>query len=156
MLHNPGQAREETMSQGTFKKMEQTDQPLYGPRAALVCGFSAAERETVMRMLENIPLKAVSVVFATAADNDRKLSALFALPDRSGRNGEAGPVRAIILAGITEKELHLTLAAYRETGLARPLWATLTPFSENWTLADLIAELEKERAAMENRKGPGA
>lgn len=139
------------MSQGTFKKMEQTDQPLYGPRAVLVCGFSVPERDTVMRMLEDIPLKTVSVVFATAADTGRKLCDLFALPDQSGRGGDHGPVRAIILAGITEKELHRVLAAYRETGLDRPLWATLTPFSEDWALSALVSELEKERAAMENR-----
>ena len=139
------------MSQGTFKKMEQTDQPLYGPRAVLVCGFSASERDSIMQILGTVPLKAVSVIFATATDNDRTLGDLFSLPALSGRDGTAGPVRAIILAGITEKELHRTLAAYRGSGLERPLWATLTPFSENWTLSALIEELEKERAAMENR-----
>ena len=139
------------MSQGTFKKMEQTDQPLYGPRAVLVCGFSAAEQESIMKMIEAIPLEAVSVVFAAAADLDRTLADLFARPDQSGRSGEVGPVRAVILAGIKEKELHQTLSAYRGTGLPRPLWATLTPFSESWTLSALIKELEQERAAMEKK-----
>ena len=139
------------MSQGTFKKMEQTDQPLYGPRAMLVCGFSADEQEAIMKMIESIPLKAVSVVFAAAADHDRTLVDLFARPDQSGRNEQAGPVRAIILAGIKEKELHQALSVYRGTGLPRPLWATLTPFSESWTLSALINELEQERAAMEKK-----
>ena len=139
------------MSQGTFKKMEETDQLLYGPRAVLVCGFSDVEQGAILKMLEAIPLEAVSVIFATAADNDKKLADIFARSDQSGRNGEAGPVRAIILAGIKEKELHRTLSAYRETGLPRPLWATLTPFSEGWTLSALIKELEQERAVMEKK-----
>lgn len=139
------------MTQGTFTKMEQTDQPLYGPRALLVCGFSGAEQDKIKDMLEGVLLKAVSTIFATAADNDQKIGDLFARPDQSGRNEAAGPARAVILAGITEKELHRILAAYRETGLSRPLWATLTPHSESWTLSALIRELEQERAAMEKK-----
>jgi hypothetical protein len=32
------------------------------------------------------------------------------------------------------------------------LWAVLTPVSEQWTLAQLLAELARERAALQKRK----
>jgi hypothetical protein len=33
-----------------------------------------------------------------------------------------------------------------------PLWATLTPISETWTVQDLLKELMAEHQAMQNRK----
>jgi hypothetical protein len=137
------------MSQGTFTKMGETDQPLYGPKAILVCGFSPPEQEMVMKLLAVIRLSDVPVIFAAAADGETPLADLLRRPDQSGRNADSGLARAIVLSGVTENDLHRTLAAYRQSGLPRPLWATLTPFSENWTLSALIAELVQERAAME-------
>jgi hypothetical protein len=56
---------------------------------------------------------------------------------------------AIIMAGITENELHQLIASYRRAGLPNPMWATLTPTSENWTLRELLKELAVEKAALE-------
>jgi hypothetical protein len=41
--------------------------------------------------------------------------------------------------------------AYRQAGLPAQLWATLTPVSENWTLAALLKELATEAAAMRSQ-----
>jgi hypothetical protein len=139
------------MSQGTFTKIEESDQALYGPKAILVCGFSPAEQALVMKMLDTVLLTDVPVTFAAAADGGERLGDLLSRPDQSGRNADSGMARAIILSGVTENQLHRTMAAYRQAGLPRPLWATLTPFSENWTLSVLIAELEQERTAMEQK-----
>lgn len=139
------------MSEGTFKKVGKSTETLYGPRAMIVCGFSADDHPRIMDFAASIPLADMSVIFATDADGDCTLSEMIARPDQSCRGTHCSLARAIILAGITESELHRTLSAYRQSGLPRPLWATLTPYSENWALADLLAELAKERCEMENK-----
>ncbi|MFP4446372.1 MAG: DUF3783 domain-containing protein [Desulfosudaceae bacterium] len=139
------------MNGGTFQKVGQSEQRLYGPRAMLVCGFALSEQEAFADMLARQGLADVAVIAAAAAEENERLGDLLARPDRSGRGAAPGAARAVIMAGITEQELHQTLSAYRELGLARPLWATLTPHSENWTLAELLAELAEEHRAMEKK-----
>jgi len=139
------------MSQGTFKKVEKSTKTLYGPRAMLVCGFSAAEQTDLMEFLETINLRGLSVIFARGGDGEKLLKNLLALPDRTGWGEDSSLDRAIILSGITEKELHRTLSAYRGLELPRPLWATLTLHSETWILSSLLIELKKEREAMEKK-----
>jgi hypothetical protein len=137
------------MTEGTFKKIGNSAEPMYGPRAVLVCGFTPLEQETVMNLLDNIELADVAVIIATTADTEARLGDLLARPDQEGLGSDSDAARAVIMSGITEGELHQIISSYRSTGLPRPLWATLTPFSENWTLAALLAELQKERKAME-------
>jgi hypothetical protein len=56
---------------------------------------------------------------------------------------------AIIMSGLTEKELHKTMAACKRRKLPPILWATLTPTSENWTVEALVSELMTERLHFE-------
>jgi len=140
------------MGQGTFKEIGESAQPMYGPRGMLVCGFAPAEQDAIMKFLGDILLADLPVIFATTANSEERLGDLLTRPDQSGRNADCGPVRAIVLSGITEKELHRIISAYRDVGLPRPLWASLTPFSEGWTLTALLEELKKERIAMGKNK----
>jgi hypothetical protein len=72
--------------------------------------------------------------------------------DRSGM-GEHSPMkRAIIMSGLTQKELHTLMSVYRATGMSSQLWASLTPISENWTLKNLLNELESESEAMKKKR----
>ncbi len=136
------------MTKGTFKKLGESTKPMYGPRAILISGFASLEQEKVMELLNDIQFTDIPVIFATAEDADKHLNELFARPDQSGRNEDSNNARAIIISGITEKELQQLLFSYKKSGLPRPLWATLTPFSEKWTLCALLDELKKERIAM--------
>ncbi len=139
------------MSGGTFRRVGKSETTLYGPRAMLICGFPGSEKNGVVDLVRGIGLENLSVVFASADDGTARVGELLARPDMSGLNSAHGPVRAIVLSGITEKELHMILSRYRESGMPRPLWATLTPVSVNWCLADLLSELDAERRAMEKR-----
>ena len=141
------------MTQGTFKKVGESTEAMYGPRAILVCGFSPSEQKTMTGLLDSIQLRDVPVVFATDADTEMCLCELLTLPDQRGRNEACDIERAVVLSGLTERELQQILSNYKGTGLPRPLWATLTPFSANWALTTLLEELKKERIAMEKRKG---
>ncbi|HMA84672.1 MAG TPA: DUF3783 domain-containing protein [Desulfosalsimonadaceae bacterium] len=140
------------MSEGTFQKVGKSAKTLYGPRAALVCGFTSEEQKSLMAFMAGIELTDLSVVFATEADSEALLKDLVTRPDQSGKESNSGLERAIILSGITEEELHRTLSAYRKLDLPRPLWATLTPYSESWPLSALLEELQKERMATEQKK----
>jgi len=141
------------MSQGTFKKVGESTERMYGPRALLVCGFTVDEQQAFMALLSGLRLTDVPVVFAASADGAVPLKDLFLRPDQSGRGEAADFSRAVILSGVAENELHQILAAYRAGGLPRPLWATLTPYSEEWALSQLLEELNAERAAENREKG---
>ena len=139
------------MSRGTFNKVGKTKKKLFGPRAMLICGYTPEEQESLMQFLNTIQMTDVPVIFAATDQKNARLITLLSQPHQTGRDLPSGMERTIILSGITEKELHKTLSSYRETNLSRPFWATLTPISQNWPLADLIAELKKERTAMEKK-----
>ena len=139
------------MSQETFKKIGDSAEQMYGPRAILICGFTPFEQETVMSALDNIELADVPVIVATVADAETRLGEMLTRPDQTGLGADSDTARAIVMSGITANELDNIISAYRSTGLPRPLWATLTPVSENWTLATLLEELKKERSAMASK-----
>ena len=125
---------------------------MYGPRAILVCGFQPEERNAFIMLRDSVHLGDVPVIFARTLDRGERLGDLLLRPDQAGRDDDSVPERAVIMSGITEDDLHRILGAYRKTGLARPLWATLTPTSESWTLSVLLEEFQQERRAMEKNK----
>ena len=139
------------MSKGTFKKIGESTEPMYGPRAIMVCGFSPSEQKIMMKLLDTIQLTDIPVIFATDSDTGICLGELLILPNQSGRDTDCDIERAVIMSGITEKELQQILSNYKDVGLPRPLWATLTPFSESWTLSSLLEELKK-RAYCDGKK----
>ena len=56
------------------------------------------------------------------------------------------------MSGLTQNELHLLMSGSRKSGMKPPLWATLTPTSETWTVINLLQELTAEHQAMQKRK----
>jgi len=87
------------------------------------------------------------VVFAGTEDGSRLLNDLLTSETASGIGEASQMPRALILSGFTRNELHKIMSAYRYAGLPRQLWATVTPVSEGWTLAQLLEELQKEDKA---------
>jgi len=125
---------------------------MYGPRKLLICGFSAEIQPHVVKLLEVIKLSDIPRIWATAEHADTLISDLLALEDNTGWGESSGLPRAIIMCGLTQNELHLLMSASREAGMKPPLWATLTPTSENWAIQDLLKELAAEHLAMQQRK----
>ena len=125
---------------------------LYGPRAALVCGYTAQEQDTLLAMLERFHLADLPALFATAEDMDKSVGEVLASAPDHGRGADSPLPRAVILSGVTEKELSTIMAAWKHLGLAPQNWATLTPTSELWPLMDLLAELDLERLALSRQK----
>ncbi|MDJ0720136.1 MAG: DUF3783 domain-containing protein [Desulfobacterales bacterium] len=139
----------------TFSRVARSANRLYGPRALLVCGFTPEGQTAILERIEAAEITPLSVVFATTEDLETELRELFARESGTGCDQPSRMPAAIIMAGISEAELHTLMERYRSAGLPWPLWATLTPTSETWTLRALLKELAAERAALAAKSSPG-
>jgi len=137
------------MTQATFDKITLSDKPLYGPEKLIVCGFSTDVQPKFEAVLKMAGLEQVPVVWALENQSDVRLSELAALPHGTGSGKPSSLPRAIIVAGITERQLQTLMAVCRQAGMMQALWATLTPTSETWLLKDLLTELIAERKALQ-------
>ena len=140
------------MSDGDFEKVSASDKPMYGPRKLLICGFSADIQPHVAKLLEILKLADVQRIWVTGEHAGSLISEVLTLEDNTGWGVSSELPRAIIMCGLTQKELHILMSGSREAGMKPPLWATLTPTSETWTIQDLLKELAAEHEAMKRRK----
>ena len=141
-------ARSVQMVDATFEKVTTSDQPLYGPRKLLLCGFPSGAQPKFETVLEAVGLGDVPKVWVSNTQGDMVLSALLHLPDKSGESVSSNLPRAIVVAGISQNELIRLMTVCKKAGMMHALWATLTPTSETWTIQQLLAELAAERKAM--------
>jgi hypothetical protein len=142
------------MSEETFSRVEPSEERMYGPRGVVVCGYPPGEHAPLIELLERICGKDLTVRFAGEEAAGETLSDLLTHPHRRGEGPESGLSRALVLSGLTQKELHTLMAAYRQSGLPAQLWAVLTPTTEGWPLRQLLAELAREADAMRKRRTP--
>ena len=133
----------------SLKVVGESQKRMYGPRGILVCGFSSEDRKTIMKMFNDKKFKNLPVVFTTGDDRTELMKDMITKPHQTGLENECALDRAIIMSGLTEKEFHRTMKTYKKLKLTKPLWATLTPTSENWTVESLIAELNSEKLHLE-------
>lgn len=140
------------MTQAKFEKISRSDKLLYGSRKLLLSGFSDKAQSKFMTVLKVVGLETIPTVWATSEHGDTRLLDLLELSDQTGRGKSSDLPRAVIVAGITEKELHRLMTVCRKSGMQQALWATLTPTSETWTLKQLLAELSAERRVFQKRK----
>ncbi len=140
------------MTDAKFEKVSRTDQPLYGPRKLLLCGFSQSVQPNFNKLLELIGLSEIPKVWVTENQADIQVGELLKLEDSSGWGISSELPRAIIMAGITQNEMHELMTGCRKSRMKQTLWATLTPTSEAWTIQSLLTELAAEHEAMQKRK----
>ncbi len=132
----------------TFEPIKQdSTERMFGPRCVLLCGLDPEEQGTVADIVSTFSDLSVTVV----AEGDEKelVGSLVDRADRTGFGSSTDLPRLVLMSGLTQQELHAFMAAFRKSGLQRPLWAALTPTSATWALEALLAELEEERKAME-------
>ena len=140
------------MTDAKFEKVSPTDKSLYGPRKLLLCGFSQSVQPNFSRLLELIGLADIPKVWVAEDRADIPVGELMKLEDSTGRGVSSELPRAIIMAGITQNEMHRLMTGCRESKMKPTLWATLTPISETWTIQSLLNELAAEHKAMQKRK----
>ena len=139
------------MTHGKFEKVGGTDKLLYGPRKLLLCGFPAGVQPKFQAVLGMIGMGDVPKVWIGDQQAEHLLADLLTLEDGAGFGSGSALPRAVIVAGITEKQLMRLMGACKKTGMTNALWATLTPTSETWTIKQLLGELAAERKAMQKR-----
>ncbi len=132
------------MGQGSFQRIEKTDERMYGPRKLLACGYRANEQDDFLNFLKQNGFSDLPVIFVYDDLEDMTLEELMEKPNGTGVGENSGLKRAAILSGFTHEEIHRILSRYREAGFPRQLWATLTPVSKDWKISSLLKELEKE------------
>lgn len=137
----------------TFEKVTPSQQPLYGPRKLILCGFGAEAQKKFASLLHMVGMADVPKIWATADQGSALLAELMALPDESGAGMASSLPRAVIVGGITQAQLIGLMNVCKKSGMRASLWACLTPVSETWSLSQLLAELARERDAMAKRKG---
>lgn len=139
------------MSDAGFEKVLPSDERMYGPRMLLICGFPSDAQPNFVKFLEIIGLSDLPKIWVTEALAAILISDVLALADNAGWGESSGLLRAIIMCGLTQNELHLLISGSRQAGMKPPLWATLTPTSETWTVQDLLRELAAEHEAMKQK-----
>ncbi len=144
------------MDDAKFERLDRSATPLYGRPMIMACGFNPQAQARFKALLELAGLSNVPVIWPDSDMAPIKMAELAAMPDGTGRGRNSELPRAIIVAGITTARLHGLMGICRKTGMQPALWATLTPTSENWTLEQLLAELSRERAALQARKNAPA
>ena len=141
------------MPQPGFKKVQQSDDCLYGPRKLLLCGFTIEAQPKFESLLAMLGISGLPLVWLSEADSDEKIGNLVESPHGTGAGQSSSLPRAIIVSGITQNELHLLMTGCRQAGMKAALWAALTPTSAGWRLQHLLAELAAERKAMAMKEG---
>ena len=139
------------MTQGTFKKVGKSRKRMYGPRGIVVCGYPASEQSSLLYLLEENGFSDLPVIFVPSTDLTKPLKELFTSPHRSGLGEDSEMRRAIIMSGFSQKELYKLMALYGLAELPQQLWASLTPISEKWSVAQLLNELAAESEAIKKQ-----
>jgi len=132
----------------TFRPIGNSDQRLHGHTAVLISGFSASEQQQLHALFRQWDLNSVPLILIGADTLPLTLAQATRLPDRTNFGQTPELPRAVVMSGLMERQLHRLMQGYREEGFPRPLWASITPHSESWTVKYLLVELLKEREAM--------
>ncbi len=132
----------------TFRPIGDSDQKMHGNTAVLISGFSTDEQTTLYEKFPAWGMEKVSLIVIAAETLPLTLAQATALPNQSNMGQTAELPRAVIMSGLQERQLNTFMRGYREIGLTRPLWASVTAHSEQWTVKYLLVELLKEREAM--------
>jgi hypothetical protein len=136
------------MTNGTFEKIGKSEERMYGPSGIIVCGYPPPEHEPLANALEKLGLGDRPIIFVTNNTASETLKDVLAFENRSGLGQPSDMARAVIMSGFTQEEVHRLMNAYRQAGLPRQLWATLTPASETWSVSHLQEELAAEDEAL--------
>ncbi len=137
---------------GRFQKVGQATKKMYGPQVLLVCGYPEDEHETFLTFLKTTKVADFPVVFAVQTDLEKQVHEIISQGHKSGFMHNSPMPRAVIMSGVTGKEMNSLMKEYKKARFPTQLWASLTPTSETWPLHQLLNELEMETRSMRGKK----
>lgn len=136
------------MTDASFERIDDDDPTRVGPPALLLSGFAPEEV---------LPVQALLARVGAADHRVRRCSeAMLAMTLQQALTTEATgePVpadqlpRVAVLSGLTGRQINATLDGWKDTGLARPIWASTTPNNLDFPVRVLLKELLAEQRAM--------
>ncbi len=136
---------------GSFNKVEKSDRRMYGERKIIVCGYPATEHLLILAVMARAGLEDVPMIFPDESCLEKTLKDIMSSEANFGKGENSKMRRAVVISGLTERELHNAMDSYRDIGLPGQLWAVITPTTESWTLKQLLDELAAERDAFRRR-----
>lgn len=140
------------MNNGTFEKIEATDDGALGPPAVLVCGFATNIENTLKKVLVNVGAEEHRVVFCTPEMVKQPLgNALESMDDSTPAEADKLP-KAMVLSGLSGSQLQGFLSSYRTSGLPRPIFAAVTPTNLGFPVGTLLVELLSEQRQMSKKR----
>lgn len=141
------------MNDGTFQRIESTNEGAIGPASILVCGFSIQIESTIKKVLDSVGAEDHRVVFCSSSMVKQPLGQ--ALECTEGSRDPAAPdklPRAMVLSGLSGSQLQAFLSGYRTSGLPRPIFASVTPINLEFPVGKLLVELLREQREMTKRR----
>jgi len=135
------------MTEAGFKQIDD-DEQAFGPKVVLASGFSTDEVPELTGMLAALDAPDHRVVLCS-----EKLLHL-TLVQAMGAADPGTPVaadqlpRALVLSGLTGAQVQGLFAAWRASGMPRPIFAQTTTSNLDWTVTDLLLELLREQKEM--------
>jgi hypothetical protein len=135
-------------AENTFRPVGNSDERMHGATAVLVSGFEVEEQQAFRALMDANGLAEVPTIYIVEAFLEHSLFELVRMPTETRAGQTAKLPRAVIMSGLTEKDLHALMDAYRESGRAKPHWATVTPTTEQWPVKKVLIELLKESEAL--------
>ncbi|MCH5325402.1 MAG: DUF3783 domain-containing protein [Eubacterium sp.] len=116
-----------------------------------ILSYNIGEKAAMLSAVaERLGIKHTEIPTDKAGESVGFLAGYPGFPEKGGQLTAEG--ECVIFSGITSNRLNAVLKEMREAGLNIPLKATVTAYNQSESIEWLIAELEKERAAIEKRK----
>lgn len=136
------------MTENTFRELGGGERRIPGPRAVLLCGFSASEAEEVRALLDKAQTGTERLVLCSEGMLRRPLrEVLEASVEEDPVLPERLP-RVVLLSGMTEGQIQLFLDAFRASRLPRPIFATTTDSNLERNLREILVDLLQEHRSL--------
>ena len=125
-----------------------------GKAKILVLGFAGEEQRRIDEGLAALGVPAAVMLRPGQASTTLRSILEGGGSDRDGRDEPAslaGSQPMVLFHNVSDGGVQALMRFFRQASGRRPIFAVVTPTSIEWTLAELVAHLQVERAALERR-----
>ncbi|NLM13518.1 MAG: DUF3783 domain-containing protein [Epulopiscium sp.] len=135
----------------SFKKIDLEDKTRSEDRlSVMVYGYDENEIKILKAYCDKHSIDHFILVNDTMID--MSLEDILQQDKIEGTSSNLIPAKAIIMNGFSGSDLQMFLKGFKDTGLERPIFATVTPVSKKWSFKILLTELIKEHEIMKNTR----
>lgn len=128
----------------------QAEKVIHERSCIMLYQFSPAELKQVQNVARLTGLRDQIILKVSDADNTLRI-----ILDDAERQEAAGGIKekAIIFNNIPASRMNAFIEALKKYRMSRPLMAVVTEHSINWTISELMRNLQEERSSLSAQKG---